>query len=323
MLVLHPFIANLYLSASSQDASGFREWALDEVRHLVPFDAALWGKGSAISRRFHTVTLTGLGGTYPRDLEKTAAFNPMVPALQEAPGAAVDMADLVEDKAFHASKIYKKCFRKHGVERILSCSHVDSRSGLFSLVSLYRFDREARFTAEEKAAWSPMAYHLSKAATHAFFLHLTRPATETTTASAAVCDRHGMFHEVEPRFLDLLDEHFPDREYGTLPFELPGAADSFTIGELAVETSDLTDLVLVRIRNLSPIDQLTRRERQVVENVCQGLSHKEIGRVLGLAPTTVSSHLYRAYDKLGVSSRSALARLVRAGNRDHAAGEPD
>ncbi len=311
MLVLHPFIANLYLSAPSQDASGFRDWALDEVRHLIPFDAALWGKGSAVSRTFHTVTLTGLDTTYPRELEKTASFNPMMPALQESPGAAVDMADLIDDREFHASKIYKKCFRKHGVERILSCSHVDSRSGLFSLVSLYRFDSDARFTDEEKAAWSPMTSHLSKAATHAFFLHLTRPAPEAPAVSAAVCDRHGMFHEVEPRFLDLLDQHFPDREYGTLPFELPRKPDTFTIGELAVETTELTDLVLVRIRNLSPIDQLTRRERQVVENVCQGLSHKEIGRLLGLAPTTVSSHLYRAYDKLGVSSRSALARLVR------------
>ena len=74
------------------------------------------------------------------------------------------------------------------------------------------------------------------------------------------------------------------------------------------------DLFLVRVWEKTALDRLTQREREVVQAVCRGLSHKEVGRELGLAPTTVSSHLYRAYGKLGVESRSALARLVHRVN---------
>jgi len=78
-----------------------------------------------------------------------------------------------------------------------------------------------------------------------------------------------------------------------------------------LQVRPFADLYLVQLRELTPLDGLTDRERQVVLGVCQGLSHKALGRELGLASTTVSSHLYRAYGKLGVESRSALARLVR------------
>ncbi|MGW4599837.1 response regulator transcription factor, partial [Streptomyces sp. NPDC004457] len=37
-----------------------------------------------------------------------------------------------------------------------------------------------------------------------------------------------------------------------------------------------------------------------------GLTNKEIGQRMHLSPRTVSSHLYRVFPKLGISSRAAL-----------------
>ena len=58
--------------------------------------------------------------------------------------------------------------------------------------------------------------------------------------------------------------------------------------------------------------RLTRREREVVELVVEGLLDKEIAQRLGISYTTVRTHLDRSFQKLGVSNRSRLARLVRS-----------
>ena len=58
-----------------------------------------------------------------------------------------------------------------------------------------------------------------------------------------------------------------------------------------------------------PGASLTPQERQIVRLAAQGLSNKDIAAQLFLSPRTVGHHLYKAYPKLGVASRSELADL--------------
>nr|WP_229928423.1 LuxR family transcriptional regulator [Kitasatospora xanthocidica] len=51
---------------------------------------------------------------------------------------------------------------------------------------------------------------------------------------------------------------------------------------------------------------LTWQERRVAELAAAGLTNKEIGERIQLSPRTVSTHLYRAFPKLGVTTRAAL-----------------
>jgi transcriptional regulator of acetoin/glycerol metabolism/DNA-binding CsgD family transcriptional regulator len=54
---------------------------------------------------------------------------------------------------------------------------------------------------------------------------------------------------------------------------------------------------------------LTARQRAILELVAQGQSNKEIGRVLGISPETVKTHLEHVFDKLAVERRAqAIAR---------------
>ncbi|MQY05728.1 helix-turn-helix transcriptional regulator [Actinomadura macrotermitis] len=55
--------------------------------------------------------------------------------------------------------------------------------------------------------------------------------------------------------------------------------------------------------------RLTPQELQVVRLAADGLSNRDIGGRLFLSPRTVGYHLYKAYPKLGVTSRGELARL--------------
>src|SRR5690606_34191641 len=58
------------------------------------------------------------------------------------------------------------------------------------------------------------------------------------------------------------------------------------------------------------LDRLTPQELQVVRLAAAGTSSREIAAQLFLSPRTVEYHPYKAYPKLGVSSRKALAQLV-------------
>ena len=58
------------------------------------------------------------------------------------------------------------------------------------------------------------------------------------------------------------------------------------------------------------IDQLTPQELQVARLVVEGLSNREIAGRMFLSPRTVSTHLYRIYPKVGISSRAELAGVM-------------
>ena len=55
---------------------------------------------------------------------------------------------------------------------------------------------------------------------------------------------------------------------------------------------------------------LTPAERRIAELVAEGMRNREIGQALFMSVGTVEAHLTRIYRKLGIRSRSELARLV-------------
>src|SRR5262249_27105412 len=62
------------------------------------------------------------------------------------------------------------------------------------------------------------------------------------------------------------------------------------------------------------VEPLTRREKEILELLAQGLSGPEIAQKLTLAISTVKSHIRQIYGKLGVNSkRQALQRAGELG----------
>jgi non-specific serine/threonine protein kinase len=59
------------------------------------------------------------------------------------------------------------------------------------------------------------------------------------------------------------------------------------------------------------VEPLTRREREVLQLVAEGLSNKQIAARLSLSPLTVRTHLATIFGKLDVTSRTAAVNTAR------------
>jgi DNA-binding CsgD family transcriptional regulator len=60
------------------------------------------------------------------------------------------------------------------------------------------------------------------------------------------------------------------------------------------------------------VASLSGREREVADLVARGLTNRQIAAQLFLSEKTIEAHLSRAFAKLGVSGRAALAAAVSA-----------
>jgi len=67
-----------------------------------------------------------------------------------------------------------------------------------------------------------------------------------------------------------------------------------------------------RGRNDTELEKLSKREREVLEHLAQGVPYKEIADVLSLSIDTIRIHIKGIYSKLHVHSRGeAVAKYLR------------
>jgi two-component system nitrate/nitrite response regulator NarL len=59
--------------------------------------------------------------------------------------------------------------------------------------------------------------------------------------------------------------------------------------------------------------RLTRREREIVDLISEGMSNKEIAQQLHIATFTVKSHVHNVLEKLELNTRLQIAAFVRDG----------
>lgn len=91
------------------------------------------------------------------------------------------------------------------------------------------------------------------------------------------------------------------------------------IGELraggAPMTSEIARRLVESFRETTPASieasPLTRREREILDLLCEGLSNKEISQQLHIGVETIRTHLKHIYERLHVRSRTEAAMKYR------------
>ncbi|MEV6338508.1 LuxR family transcriptional regulator [Nocardia vinacea] len=89
------------------------------------------------------------------------------------------------------------------------------------------------------------------------------------------------------------------------------------IGRIDVQDQVFGEVAVPQRARMELVATLTWQERRIADLAACGLTNKEIGRQLYLSPRTVSSHLYRIFPKLGITTRAALRDAL---NRQQAMG---
>ncbi|MCL1123016.1 response regulator transcription factor [Shewanella surugensis] len=299
-------IADLYRLAATS-SSDYRRRALAQIAQVIDFDGALWGCGRLDSDSFHSVDVLGVDETYSSALAQTKTINPFFEALKKQPGVTLDMSSVLADELFYSSSVYIDFFSQYGVERIIGILLPDASTGIVDLISLYRFEKHNPFSLNDTQNLDRLGFHLVSSASHYYFLHLTQRKKSHAQEALAICDKYGLFFEAQPRFMALLRQYYPQYSSGHLPFSVFDHA--LLEKGLQMTSNAFGDLYCIALWETRTVDLLSLREKEVVKWVTKGLSFKEAAREMGVAPSTVSNHLYKIYRKLNIASRTELAQL--------------
>jgi len=117
--------------------------------------------------------------------------------------------------------------------------------------------------------------------------------------------RRENFDSSDLEVLDLIRPHFCNSMRNAL--RLSRDASQTASGRLAPIESEV-----LSIERLRSAHGLTRREAQIALEITYGKTDREIAKTIGVAFSTVRTHVNHVYDKLGVSTRAALVRLIYA-----------
>jgi DNA-binding NarL/FixJ family response regulator len=86
--------------------------------------------------------------------------------------------------------------------------------------------------------------------------------------------------------------------------------------------ADMAEALRRRLNPAGP--QLTRREREVLDLLAEGLGVSAIARKLYISDSTTKTHVSKLYDKLGATNRAqAIMAAVRAGLLESSHGDRD
>jgi NarL family two-component system response regulator LiaR len=97
------------------------------------------------------------------------------------------------------------------------------------------------------------------------------------------------------------------------PAELAQAVRTAAAGQAMLNPAVAARLVAAIAENRTPgaqLERLTRREREVLEQIAHGRSNKRIALELGISEKTVKAHVGHLLSKLGVADRTQAALLA-------------
>jgi DNA-binding CsgD family transcriptional regulator len=291
--------------------------AFEQLRQLIPLDGGLLAVGTIQNGmpQGHDVFLFEKPPELMASWETIKHLDKLAFAATASPGTTINMS--ASGPFYDGCEPVRAHCARFDLEHMMCTAHIYADAGLFWVMSLYRSPRSPAFTEREREINELVSPHVFAATRNARLGEL-RALTRVGGGHgqlAAIATGTGLVLEAEPGLADVLRFEWPRWAGPFLPPELGDAlrdgAGRFVGKRIVVRIDAADDARLVHVRPRVAADELTERERSIAEAFSLGESHREIGDRLGIAPATVRRHLANLYEKLGVSSKAELDRMLR------------
>jgi DNA-binding CsgD family transcriptional regulator len=306
----------LYREADHSAPGVLRERALERMRALLPFDAALWADGYLLGDRLHVYNALAAGPKRAalKDHGALRHADPALAAAQRAPGAAV----AVELRGDGTAPEFAAFARRRRLRHAAAVLYLDPLTSLASAIVLYRLAGATRFRDGEREYLEALAPHLVETRGIAAIQALLRAtgARGAQLSSSGVADAAAQLQVAPADFQRLLRLEWPAWSGRALPAPLAElvrerAGWRYAGERIVVRVSTMGDVYLLQPREKRLADALSAREYEVARLMAEGHTYKEAASRLGISPATVRSHLRAIFATLGVNKQSEMAAALR------------
>ncbi len=312
-------LLELYRGSSHQPTDTFKQWAMDLVNSVVPFDSGIWVMGSTEDTvTAHSLYLHNQPTEMIENYIRFKDEDPLRDVALTQPGNTFDLYDIVPRNKFMKTRIYIEHCQIYGIERAISTVLIDPLTSLYSFISFYRANPANLFTEEERLTKQFLTLHLAETCRVNLFSHI-RSANYPVYAKDsgfAICDTKCMLHQITPEFTKIILEEWSDWCGPILPINLeyllqPNDDNAILGNNIVIKASLLNDLIFVHARRKNYTDNLSSREHEISKYLADGLNYKKIASILNLSSSTVNNHASAIYQKLRVKNKTELSKLIK------------
>ena len=203
--------------------------------------------------------------------------------------------------------------------RITEClnafAHITKSSDRrISSFSMWRAAPEDVFTQRDLALADMLVPHALQAITINRKLTAAALTGGGTHAGFLIAEEGGLIHYLDDTSILLLRREYPDWLSDRLPTDIREALRSteqrYVGKHIMLSVRRQGSLMMITLQGREPGRKLTPAELRVVQKIVEHGTYKEAARQLGVSPSTVRNQLHAIYQKLGISSKSELVKVL-------------
>jgi len=312
LAAINHVIVALYRQGREMPLRSYQNWALDQLRSLIPFDSAWWGNAAAEPLKVHWIHLLNCNESFLADYEPYMQQDYFREALMARPGETINMSDLTTREDYLRTAMYKYVGKRYHVEWSLGTLLIEPASSLQEFLTVWRHDASNPFTECERQMKQLLMPHMAEAFRAVRLRHFLR-SIDTRNKAWALADENGFIRETSSSFLSCLQDHWPKWRGNRLPdtlAECVAQGRAYDSKSMRIELVQADSLRFLQVRPKSVLDKLTGRESEIIKRYAGGETYSQIAKALTLSPATVRNHISHGFIKLGVTNKGQMASLL-------------